>query len=110
MSWSYLVLSGGNSLINRTKNPNNTEDGILTANEISKMRFQNLDMVVLSACKTALGFLGVDDSVLGLQRGFKMAGAETVVMSYREVDDEATRILMVEFYKNLMFGKTKHQL
>ena len=38
-----------------------------------------------------------------------MAGAETIVMSYREVDDEATRILMVEFYKNLMSGKTKQQ-
>lgn len=109
MSWSYLVLSGGNSLINRTKIPNDTEDGIITAIEISKMRFQNLDMVVLSACKTALGFFGADDSVLGLQRGFKMAGAETIVMSYREVDDEATKILMVEFYKNLMSGKTKYQ-
>ena len=109
MSWSYLVLSGGNSLTNRTKIPNDTEDGILTAIEISKMGFQNLDMVVLSACKTAMGFFGADDSVLGLQRGFKMAGAETIVMSSREVDDEATKILMVEFYKNLMSGKTKHQ-
>lgn len=109
MSWSYLVLSGGNSLVNRTEISNDADDGILTAMEISNMKFQNLDMVVLSACKTALGFGGVDDSVLGLQRGFKIAGAETIVMSYRDVDDEATKIFMVEFYKNLMNGKTKHQ-
>ena len=25
------------------------------------------------------------------------------------VDDEATQILMVEFYRNLMSGKSKHQ-
>ena len=25
------------------------------------------------------------------------------------IDDEATKILMVEFYRNLMNGKTKHQ-
>lgn len=109
LSWSYLVMSGGNQLINRTEKPISSKDGILTALEISKMNFQNLDMVVLSACKTALGFWSVDDGILGLQQGFKMAGAETIIMSYLEVDDEATMILMVEFYKNLMNGKTKLQ-
>lgn len=109
MSWSYLVMSGGNQLLSRTEKPISSKDGILTALEISKMKFQILDMVVLSACKTALGFWGVDDGILGLQQGFKMAGAETILMSYSEVDDEATMILMVEFYKNLMNGKTKLQ-
>lgn len=109
MSWSYLVMSGGNLLLSRTEMPISSKDGILTALEISKMKFQTLDMVVLSACKTALGFWGVDDGILGLQQGFKMAGAETILMSYSEVDDEATMILMVEFYKNLMNGKTKLQ-
>ena len=46
---------------------------------------------------------------MGLQRGFKRAGAKTVLMSLWKVDDEATKILMVEFYRNLMSGKTKHQ-
>ncbi len=38
-----------------------------------------------------------------------MAGANTILMSLYKVDDEATKIFMVEFYKNLMSGKTKHQ-
>ena len=47
--------------------------------------------------------------MLGLQRGFKRAGVESILMSLWKVDDEATKILMVEFYKNLMDGKSKHQ-
>lgn len=109
MSWSYLVLSGGNKLVNRVYTPSSAEDDIITAAEISNMRFSNLDLVVLSACKTALGQQGNDDSILGLQRGFKKAGANTILMSLDKVDDEATMILMVEFYRNLMSGKTKYQ-
>ncbi len=66
-------------------------------------------MAVLSACESALGEYGFDDGLLGLQRGLKIAGANTILMSLDKVDDEATKILMVEFYKNLMNGKTKHQ-
>ena len=47
--------------------------------------------------------------VYGLQRGFKKGGAKTILMSLDKVDDEATQILMVEFYRNLMGGKTKLQ-
>ena len=47
--------------------------------------------------------------VYGLQRGFKKAGANTILMSLDRVDDEATQILMVEFYRNLLEGKSKRQ-
>ena len=50
-----------------------------------------------------------NEGVFGLQRGFKKAGVKTILMSLDKVDDEATKILMVEFYKNLISGKTKHQ-
>jgi len=109
LSWSFLVLAGGNRMINRLTVPQDREDGILTAKEISMMQFDELDLVVLSACETARGSLGYDDSVLGLQKAFKRAGAKSLIMSLGKVDDEATKILMVEFYKNLMNGKTKHQ-
>ncbi len=105
---SFLVLSGGNMLPTGHKIPKGLEDGILTAQEISWMNFENLDLVVMSACQSGLGDIS-NDGVLGLQRGFKKAGAKTIVMSLDKVDDEATRILMVEFYRNLMSGKTKLQ-
>ena len=84
------------------------EDGILTAKEISFMDLRKTDLVVLSACQTALGEI-TGEGVFGLQRGFKKAGANTILMSLDKVDDEATKILMVEFYKNLMNGKSKYQ-
>jgi len=105
---SFLVMSGGDMLPTHTIIPENMEDGILTALEISKMDLKELDIVVLSACQTALGDID-NEGVYGLQRGFKKAGANTILMSIDKVDDEATKILMVEFYKNLMSSKTKHQ-
>jgi CHAT domain-containing protein len=49
------------------------------------------------------------EGVFGLQRGFKKAGAQTIVMSLWEVDDYATRLLMTEFFKNLTLGKSKRE-
>ena len=108
MTHSFLIMSGGNKTIQREAIVQDTEDGILTASEISHMDLQNLDLVVLSACETALGDINYS-GIYGLQRGFKKAGANTILMSLDKVDDEATRILMVEFYRNLMNGKTKYQ-
>ncbi len=101
---SYLALSGANYL-----NGKDDSDGVITAYEISNIDFNHTGLVVLSACESALGEYGFDDGLIGLQRGFKIAGANTILMSIDKVDDEATRILMVEFYRNLMSGKTKHQ-
>lgn len=106
---SFLVMSGANCHLNNGEPLNTEEDGLLTANEISKLDLHKIKMLVLSACETARGNYGTDDMMWGVQRGFKEAGVKSILMSLRKVDDEATRILMVEFYKNLMSGKTKLQ-
>ena len=109
MTRSGLLFSGCNHAIHHEPIPDGVEDGILTAQEISTLDLRGLDLVVLSACQTALGDIASGEGVFGLQRGFKKAGAKTILMSIDKVDDEATRILMVEFYNNLMSGKSKYQ-
>ncbi len=109
MQLSGLLFSGSNYTWTGGYVPEDREDGILTAEEISHLDFSNTNLAVLSACDTGLGILDDVDGIYGLQRGFKMAGVESLIMSLWKVDDEATKILMVEFYKNLMSGKTKLQ-
>ena len=109
LSQSGLLLAGANSALDPEKRkdiPNGVDDGILTAKEISRLDFKGLDLVVLSACQTGLGEV-TGEGVFGLQRGFKKAGAQTIVMSLWSVSDEATQLLMTEFFKNLTSGQTK---
>lgn len=107
--YNGLLFSGANNVWTGGKIATEIEDGILTANEISHLDLSNTSLAVLSACETGLGDISKIDGVYGLQRGLKRAGVGTILMSLWKVDDEATRILMVEFYRNLMNGKTKHQ-
>ena len=72
------------------------------------MNLGNVDMVVMSACESGLGETS-GDGVFGLQRGFKKAGANTILMSLWDVSDEATQILMTNFYKNYLGGMSKQQ-
>lgn len=81
-------------------------DGILLAKEIADMDLNGLDLIVLSACQTGLGDIS-GEGVFGLQRGFKKAGANTLLMSLWKVDDKATKLLMSRFYSNLIAGKSK---
>lgn len=105
---SGLLFSGANNALRGRELPDHVEDGILTAKEISELDFNGLDLVVLSACQTGLGEIR-GDGVFGLQRGFKKAGANTLLMSLWKVDDEATRLLMTKFYESFLSGKTKYE-
>lgn len=106
---SGLVMSGANHILENEELPDSFEDGILTAREIADVDLRGLDLVVLSACQTGLGDIAQGEGVFGLQRGFKKAGANSILMSLWEVDDKATQILMTQFYRNLLCGQSKRQ-
>lgn len=100
MTRSGLLMAGAVNSING-KPKSGVDDGVLTSKEISSLDLTHLDMAVLSACETGLGDIS-SEGVFGLQRAFKKAGAHTLLMSLRKVDDNATKILMINFYNNLL--------
>ena len=96
-----LLFAGSNIALSGHSNdlPEGVQDGILTAKEISLMDLHDADLVVLSACETAKGDI-TSEGIFGLQRAFKMAGVQTIIMSLWKVNDQATQMLMTEFYTN----------
>ena len=105
---SGLLFAGANNVLSGKSLPEGVDDGVLTAKEISQLDLRGLDLVVLSACQTGLGEIK-GDGVFGLQRGFKKAGVNSILMSLWKVDDEATKLLMTEFYKHLTSKKSKQE-
>jgi len=75
-------------------------NGLLRATDLYNLSL-SADLVTLSACETALGKVATGDDVVGFTRGFLYAGARSLISSLWQVDDEATRNLMVNFYTNL---------
>lgn len=76
-------------------------DGFLSLSEIYELDLP-VDLVVLSACRTALGRHVRGVGILGLARGFFYAGASRLLLSLWDVDDEATAVLMEHFYDSLL--------
>jgi CHAT domain-containing protein len=82
-------------------------DGRLTVETIRRDWDLDADLVVLSACRTALGREAQGDGLLGFAHAFLARGARCVVLSRWKVDDGATALLMVRFYENLLGKRGK---
>lgn len=101
---SGLVMAGGNYAWQNGNNPYEEEDGILTALEIANLDLSKTKLVVLSACDTGLGDIDGSEGVYGLQRAFRMAGVDNIIMSLWEVADKETAEFMKTFYERWLGG------
>ena len=81
-------------------------DGFLRLNDVYNLKLR-ADLVVLSACQTALGKEMAGEGLIGLTRGFVYAGAPRVVASLWQVDDRVTAELMGNFYQAMLIGNER---
>jgi CHAT domain-containing protein len=102
---SGLLFAGANNVWKGGEIPGELEDGVLTAYEVSGLDLFNTKLVTLSACETGLGDIQGTEGVYGLQRSFKMAGVDYLIMSLWQVPDKETQEFMELFYNNLTSGQ-----
>ena len=101
---SGLILAGGNWAWTGSDTLSKLgaeQNGIFTALEVSQLDLRNTKLVVLSACETGLGKIEGSEGVFGLNRAFKLAGVQQIVVSLWEVPDKETMELMTLFYSDL---------
>jgi len=99
-----LVMSGGNAEYLNREIPEEVMGGLLTSSDIAKLDLSGTQLVILSACETGLGET-TNEGVYGLQRAFKKAGAQTLVLSLWPVSDVATKDFMTLFHLELAKNK-----
>lgn len=102
---SGIVLAAANDVW-QEGHMHDQEDGILTALEVATIDLSKTKLVVLSACESGLGDIKGSEGVYGLQRSFKVAGVNYLMMSLWKVPDKETSEFMQNFYATLR--KTKH--
>lgn len=99
---AHPLLRSGLALAGFNSRESGFDDGVLTALEASGLNLQGTQLVVLSACETGVGDVVTGEGVYGLRRAFTLAGAESQVTSLWQVDDLATKDLMVAYYQRLL--------
>ena len=103
------LLRSGLALAGFNQRKSGSEDGVLTALEVTGLNLRGTKLVVLSACETGLGDVQAGEGVYGLRRAFTLAGAQSQLMSLWSVSDEGTKDLMVEYYSRIQNGEARGQ-
>jgi len=77
-----------------------TEDGFLSMCEVMGIPMDGCELIVLSCCHSFEGNVSAGEGLMGISQGYLYAGANAIIASLAQVNDDATRELMVQFYRN----------
>jgi len=81
------------------------DDGILTAKDILSLDLPETDLLVLSACQTALGEVRNGEGIQGMRRAFELIGVSSLICTLWSVSDASSAVFMARFYTNLIDRK-----
>ncbi|MCP5106682.1 MAG: CHAT domain-containing protein [bacterium] len=104
---SHFKFSPGNETNNQLLLGDDTTISLSDIRKEGKL-FNNVKLLVLSACQTGMG--GNGEEIDGFGRLAQQCGAESVIASLWAVDDESTKELMVKFYSILKKGKVSSKI
>ena len=104
-----FVLTGGNEAWTNEYPMDGTDDGIVTAFEIGNLNLKNIEMVVLSTCRSGLGEIHDGEGLSGLIRAFRIAGVKNILVTLEDVSDNYTAEFMTHFYDLLCKTGNIHQ-
>jgi tetratricopeptide (TPR) repeat protein len=101
-----IALAGAETWRRGGQLPVEMGNGLLLAAEVAELDLSGTELVLLSACEAALGEQRQGEGVFGLQRGFALAGARSLLMTLWKVD-RPTRALVGRFYTELLGGESR---
>lgn len=80
----------------------------LTAMQICNLSLRSR-MAVLSSCNTGIGKILSGEGIMSLAWAFRYAGCPSIIMTLKAVDDNSTKAIMINYYKNLKDGMKKDE-
>lgn len=99
---SYLEFAGCENWM-AGKKEEDYGNGIVTSDDFLFMNLTNTKLVVLSCCLSGIGIARGFGHMCGLPWAIGVAGAENTISTLWAVDDCASAILMILFYRNLQY-------
>lgn len=98
---SVIALAGANAWLESGRLGPATGSGHVNSEDILDLDLAGTELVVLSACDTGRGIVYLEEGVVGLRSGFRLAGAHSIVCALWPVPDLVTADLMLGFYQQL---------
>lgn len=102
---SGLALTGANAWVGFDEPPPGAGTGLMTAADVQRMRLHATELVVLSACETALGQAKNLEGTTSLRQAFLAAGARALISSVWLVPDRQAPTFFATFYDYLLRGE-----
>lgn len=99
---SGMALAGANAWGRNEPLPEDVGDGLISSVEVAHLDLKVTELVVLSACSTALGDITAGEGVAGLLQALRIAGARATAAALWQIPDESTVALVKMFYEKLM--------
>jgi CHAT domain-containing protein len=99
-----LVMAGANRFSGNNKIFGDANEGIWTGYEIEQSNLSNTELVILSACESGNGEISNSEGVFGLQRAFKLAGAEYLLLCFNKIHDQSASEFVTIFYEKYIKG------